>query len=90
MSVAPDRNFSGFLVGMAISGLAFGVYAAVDLALVVGWLTSKAEHIEGRTVFASSHLDEGDGAGRRAVAAAGAVGEADRANAPAAFPTLLA
>ena len=89
MSVAPDRNFSGFLVGMAISGLAFGVYAAVDLALVVGYV--KVEHIEGRTVFASSHLDEGRWRGRRAVAAAGVLlGEAHRANAPAAFPTLLA
>ncbi len=33
--VAVASNFSGFLVGMAISGLGFGVYAAVDLALVV-------------------------------------------------------
>jgi len=28
-------NFNGFLVGMAIGGLGFGVYTAVDLALVV-------------------------------------------------------
>src|SRR5712692_8130085 len=33
--VAIASNFSGFLVGMAISGLGFGVYLAVDLALVV-------------------------------------------------------
>src|SRR6266699_4233383 len=33
--VAIASNFSGFLVGMAISGLGFGVYVAVDLALVV-------------------------------------------------------
>ena len=33
--IAIASNFSGFLVGMAISGLGFGVYAAVDLALVV-------------------------------------------------------
>jgi len=33
--VAIASDFSGFLVGMAISGLGFGVYAAVDLALVV-------------------------------------------------------
>jgi MFS family permease len=34
-AIAIASNFSGFLVGMAISGLGFGVYAAVDLALVV-------------------------------------------------------
>jgi MFS family permease len=33
--IAVASNFDGFLVGMAISGLGFGVYAAVDLALVV-------------------------------------------------------
>ncbi len=33
--VAIASNFNGFLVGMAISGLGFGVYVAVDLALVV-------------------------------------------------------
>jgi MFS family permease len=33
--IAIASNFSGFLVGMAISGLGFGVYVAVDLALVV-------------------------------------------------------
>ncbi len=33
--VAIASNFNGFLVGMAISGLGFGVYFAVDLALVV-------------------------------------------------------
>ncbi len=33
--IAIASNFSGFLVGMAICGLGFGVYAAVDLALVV-------------------------------------------------------
>ncbi len=32
--IAVASNFSGFLVGMAISGLGFGVYLAVDLALV--------------------------------------------------------
>ena len=31
---ATSSNFNGFLVGMAISGLGFGVFAAVDLALV--------------------------------------------------------
>jgi MFS family permease len=33
--IAIASNFNGFLVGMAISGLGFGVYVAVDLALVV-------------------------------------------------------
>jgi MFS family permease len=33
--IAVASSFSGFLVGMAISGLGFGVYVAVDLALVV-------------------------------------------------------
>jgi MFS family permease len=32
--IATAANFNGFLVGMAISGLGFGVYFAVDLALV--------------------------------------------------------
>jgi MFS family permease len=32
--VAAASNFNGFLVGMAISGLGFGMYVAVDLALV--------------------------------------------------------
>ncbi len=33
--IAIASDFNGFLVGMAISGLGFGVYVAVDLALVV-------------------------------------------------------
>ena len=33
LAIASD--FNGFLVGMAIGGLGFGVYVAVDLALVV-------------------------------------------------------
>jgi MFS family permease len=33
--IAVATDFNGFLVGMAISGLGFGVYVAVDLALVV-------------------------------------------------------
>ncbi len=32
--VASASNFNGFVVGMAISGLGFGMYMAVDLALV--------------------------------------------------------
>jgi MFS family permease len=34
-------DFNGFLVGMAIGGLGFGVYVAVDLALVVDVLPDK-------------------------------------------------
>jgi MFS family permease len=33
--IAIASDFNGFLVGMAISGLGFGAYVAVDLALVV-------------------------------------------------------
>ena len=33
--IAIASNFNGFLVGMAIGGLGFGIYVAVDLALVV-------------------------------------------------------
>ena len=33
-AVAVASDFDGFLVGMAVSGLGFGVYMAVDLALV--------------------------------------------------------
>src|SRR6202035_5079627 len=34
-------NFNGYLIGMAISGLGFGMYLAVDLALVVDVLPAK-------------------------------------------------
>ena len=40
--IAVASNFNGFLVGMAIGGLGFGVYMAVDLALVVDVLPDKA------------------------------------------------
>lgn len=33
--IAAAGSFNGFLVGMAIGGLGFGMYMAVDLALVV-------------------------------------------------------
>src|SRR6185437_11835097 len=33
--IAIASSFNGFLVGMAIGGLGFGIYVAVDLALVV-------------------------------------------------------
>ena len=34
-AIAAASSFNGFLVGMAIGGLGFGIYMAVDLALVV-------------------------------------------------------
>jgi MFS family permease len=43
-AVAVASNFNGFLVGLAISGLGFGIYAAVDLALVADVLPSK-DHV---------------------------------------------
>lgn len=39
--VATANSFSGFLVGMAIGGLGFGLYVAVDLALVADVLSNK-------------------------------------------------
>ena len=49
--VAIASNFSGFLVGMAISGLGFGVYVAVDLALVVDVLPGKRSSAKDLGVF---------------------------------------
>src|SRR5690242_5295597 len=40
-AIAVASNFNGFLVGMAIGGLGFGIYVAVDLALVVDVLPDK-------------------------------------------------
>jgi MFS family permease len=39
--VAVASNFNGFLVGMAISGLGFGMYVAVDLALAADVLPDR-------------------------------------------------
>jgi MFS family permease len=50
-AIAIASNFSGFLVGMAISGLGFGVYAAVDLALVVDVLHDKRSAAKDLGVF---------------------------------------
>ena len=33
-AIAIASNFNGYLIGMAIGGLGFGVYMAVDLRLV--------------------------------------------------------
>ena len=49
--IAVASHFSGFLVGMAISGLGFGVYAAVDLALVVDVLPDKRTAAKDLGVF---------------------------------------
>jgi MFS family permease len=49
--IAIASDFSGFLVGMAISGLGFGVYAAVDLALVVDVLHDKRNAAKDLGVF---------------------------------------
>jgi MFS family permease len=40
-ALAAASDFNGYLVGMAIGGLGFGTYAAVDLALVVDLLTDQ-------------------------------------------------
>ena len=41
--VAASDTFTGFLIGMAISGLGFGTYMAVDLALVADVLPDSAD-----------------------------------------------
>ena len=40
--IAVAGDFDGFLVGMAVSGLGFGLYMAVDLALVADVLPDEA------------------------------------------------
>ena len=49
--IALASNFNGFLVGMAISGLGFGVYVAVDLALVVDVLPDQDNAAKDLGVF---------------------------------------
>ena len=49
--IAIATDFNGFLVGMAISGLGFGVYVAVDLALVVDVLPGNLSAAKDLGVF---------------------------------------
>jgi MFS family permease len=50
-AIAVANNFNGFLVGMAISGLGFGMYMAVDLALVADVLPDKINAAKDLGVF---------------------------------------
>jgi len=50
-AIAAANNFNGFLVGMAISGLGFGMYMAVDLALVADVLPDKINAAKDLGVF---------------------------------------
>ena len=49
--IAIASDFNGFLVGMAIGGLGFGMYMAVDLALVVDVLPDKDNAAKDLGVF---------------------------------------
>lgn len=49
--VAISRSFEGYLVGMSISGLGFGMYVAVDLALVVDVLADDKNTAKDLGVF---------------------------------------
>jgi len=49
--IASASSFNGFLVGMAIGGLGFGIYVAVDLALVVDVLPDKDNAAKDLGVF---------------------------------------
>jgi MFS family permease len=49
--IATASNFNGFLVGMAISGLGFGVYVAVDLALIADVLPHRDDNAKDLGVF---------------------------------------
>ena len=50
-AIALASTFNGFLVGMAIGGLGFGVYMAVDLALVADVLPDKDNAAKDLGVF---------------------------------------
>jgi MFS family permease len=50
-AIAIASNFNGFLVGMAIGGLGFGIYMAVDLALVADVLPDKRNVAKDLGVF---------------------------------------
>jgi MFS family permease len=50
-AIAIASNFNGFLVGMAIGGLGFGIYVAVGLALVVDVLLDKDNAAKDLGVF---------------------------------------
>jgi len=50
-AIAIASNFNGFLIGMAISGLGFGMYGAVDLALVADVLPDKVNAAKDLGVF---------------------------------------
>ena len=50
-AIAIASNFNGFLIGMAISGLGFGVYTAVDLALVADVLPNPRQNAKDLGVF---------------------------------------
>jgi MFS family permease len=50
-AIAVASTFNGFLVGMAIGGLGFGVYMAVDLALIADVLPDKDNAAKDLGVF---------------------------------------
>jgi MFS family permease len=50
-AIAIASNFNGYLVGMAIGGLGFGMYIAVDLALVADVLPDKENAAKDLGVF---------------------------------------
>jgi MFS family permease len=49
--IAIASSFNGFLVGMALGGLGFGMYMAVDLALVADVLPDDASAAKDLGVF---------------------------------------